>query len=177
MPVQPRDNTLMFEDVRIVFRNFAGKEGQYNREGDRNFAILIEDDSTAAHMEDDGWNVKTLKARSDEEQPQPYLPVAVSFKGRPPRLVMITSKGRTPLDENTIEILDWVEIKSVDCIVRPYDWAVNGKTGRKAYLKSIFVTIHEDPLELKYADLRELDLGGSPLALESSEIIEGEVIE
>ena len=36
------DNTVLMEGVRIIFRNFAGKEGQYNREGDRNFAVLLE---------------------------------------------------------------------------------------------------------------------------------------
>jgi hypothetical protein len=34
--------------------------------------------------------------------------------------------------------------------VRPYAWDVNGKTGVKAYLKTLFVTIDEDALELKY---------------------------
>lgn len=37
----PQDNTILLEDVRIIFRNFAGREGMYNREGDRNFAVLL----------------------------------------------------------------------------------------------------------------------------------------
>lgn len=152
----PNDNNVTFEDVRIVFRNFAGKEGQYNREGDRNFAVLL-DDRMTQQLEDTGWNVKYLKPREEGDLPQAYLPVSVSYKGRPPRVVMITSKGRNPLDEAQIEVLDWVEIKSVDLIVRPYDWVVNAKSGRKAYLKSIFVIIHEDELELKYADLADVN--------------------
>jgi len=172
----PNDNNLTFEDVRIVFRNFAGKEGQYNREGDRNFAVLL-DEGMARHLEDTGWNVKYLKPREDGDEPQPYLPVAVSYKGRPPRVVMITSKGRTPLDESQVEVLDWVEIKTVDLIVRPYDWVVNGKSGRKAYLQSIFVIIFEDALELKYADVQEIGAGPQHLAIESGNIIDAEVIE
>ena len=104
-------------------------------------------------MAEDNWNVKWLRPRTEEEGevPQAYLPISVNFKGRPPRIVLITSRGRTNLDENQVETLDWVDIINVDMIVRPYEWTVNGKTGVKAYLQSIYVTIEEDPLELKYS--------------------------
>lgn len=141
------------ENVRIIFRNFAGKEGQFNREGDRNFAVVLEHPEVVKALEDDGWNVKYLKAREEGDEEQPYLPVSVNFKGRPPRCVMITSRGRTELREEDVELLDWADIRNVDLIVRPYEWAVSGKTGIKAYLKSIFVTIEEDELERKYADV------------------------
>lgn len=148
------DNTVLMEGVRIIFRNFAGKEGQYNREGDRNFAVLL-DDKTAHAMAEDNWNVKWLRPRSEEEDeaPQAYLPISVNFKGRPPRIVLITSRGRTHLDESTVEMLDWADILNVDLIVRPYEWTVNQKSGIKAYLQSIYVTIQEDALELKYSEL------------------------
>lgn len=148
------DNTVLMEGVRIIFRNFAGKEGQYNREGDRNFAVLL-DDQVATTMAEDGWNIKMLRPRDEEEEenPQAYLPVSVNFKGRPPRIVLITSRGRTNLDESQIEMLDWADIVNVDLIVRPYEWTVNGKSGIKAYLQSIYVTIDEDPLEIKYSEL------------------------
>jgi hypothetical protein len=148
------DNTVMMEGVRMIFRNFAGKEQQYNREGDRNFAVLL-DTVVAEQMLEDGWNVKMLKPREDDEdqEEQAYLSVAVGYKGRPPKIVMITSRGRTNLSEDEVEMLDWADIRNVDLIVRPYEWAVSGKTGVKAYLQSLFVTIEEDALELKYADL------------------------
>ena len=151
MPAK-QDNTVLMEGVRIIFRNFAGKEGQYNREGDRNFAVLL-DDQVATAMAEDNWNIKWLKPRNEEEEgetPQAYLPISVNFKGRPPRIVMITSRGRTNIDESQVETLDWVDIINVDLIVRPYEWTVNGKSGVKAYLQSIYVTIEEDPLEMKY---------------------------
>lgn len=150
------DKNVVMEDMRIVFRNFAGKEGQYNREGDRNFAVLL-DSPTAEAMQNDGWNIKWLKAREEGDEDQAYLSVSVKFgKGRPPRIVMITSRGRTTLHEDECEILDWADIRTCDLIVRPYEWVVNGKTGVKAYLQSIFVTIEEDALELKYADLDQV---------------------
>lgn len=149
----PRDdNTVVMENVRIIFRNFAGREGMYNREGDRNFCVLL-DHQTAEAMAKDGWNIKTLRPREEDDEEQPYLQVSVNFKGKPPRVVMITSRGRTTLHEDEVELLDWADIRMVDLIVRPYEWAVNEKSGIKAYLKSIFVTIEEDALERKYAEI------------------------
>jgi len=69
---------------------------------------------------------------------------------------MITSRGRTTLREDDVELLDWADIRIADLIVRPYEWAVNGKTGIKAYLQSIFVTIDEDALELKYSEVNDV---------------------
>lgn len=142
--------TFMIEGARIVFRNFAGKEGQYNREGDRNFAVILPQD-TADILAADGWNVKYLTSRDENESDTPYLSIAVNFKNRPPRVVMLTSQARTNLTEDSVEVLDWAEIENVDLIATPYEWSVNGKTGIKAYLKSLFVTISEDELDLKYS--------------------------
>jgi len=151
MPKQ--DGTVLMEGVQLVFKNFAGKEGRYNREGDRNFAVVLPTEQ-ALQMQADGWNVKQFKERDDAEEgeiPDYWLGVSVGYgKGRPPQIVMISSRGRTNLTEETVEMLDWVDMQNVDLIVRPYTWEVNGNTGVKAYLKSLYVTIEEDELELKY---------------------------
>lgn len=147
----PEANTFMIENAKIIFRNFEGKEGQYNRNGDRNFAVIIPDEKTAQNMLKDGWNVKYLQPREEGDEATPYIQVAVSYKNRPPRIIMMTSTARTPLTEDNVEILDWTDIKSSDLICRAYEWDVNGKTGVKAYLQSLFVTIEEDYLERKYA--------------------------
>lgn len=173
-----KEGTLLMENARIIFRNFAGKEGMYNREGDRNFCILLEDD-VAEEMAKDSWNIKTLKAREVGEPEQPYIQVSVGFKVKPPLIVMITSRGRTTLSEDELELLDWVDIDKVDLIVRPYEWVVNGKTGIKAYLKSLFVIIAEDELVLKYSDVPELGAAPERLAIESRPHYDydGEVVE
>lgn len=148
-------NTVLMENVRIIFRNFAGKEGQYNREGDRNFGVILPDD-VAERMLVDGWNVKYLKPREDDEDETetPWLSVSVNYdKGRPPKVMLVTDRGRTALDADTVEMLDWADITNVDLIVRPYAWDVNGNTGIKAYLQSMYVTIEEDELERKYSEL------------------------
>lgn len=150
------DAPVVMEDVRMIFKNFSGRPSQFNEEGERNFAILL-DEGTAEAMAADGWNVKTLKPRddADEGEPnQPFLPIKVEYrKGTPPRVVQITERGRLNLSEGEVMVLDWVDIKNCDIMFRPYPWDINGKQGITAYLQSMYVTIDEDPLEKKYADL------------------------
>jgi len=142
---------FMIESARLIFRNFSGREGQYNREGDRNFSVVIDDNKVASQMEKDGWNVKYLEPREEGDTRTAYVPVAVSYKSRPPRIVLLRGNSRTTVDEGLVEILDAVNITNVDLIARGYDWTVNGKSGLKAYLQSLFVTIEEDYLERKYS--------------------------
>jgi len=143
---------VVLENRRILFRNFAGEEGRFNAKGNRNFNVVLEPEEAEAMLKD-GWNVKYLQAREEGDEPLPRLEVTVKFGKIPPRVILITSRGKTSLDEDMIKILDWAEIENVDLIVRPYEWEVNGKEGVKAYLKSIYVTIREDELEKKYMDV------------------------
>jgi hypothetical protein len=170
--------SLIIEDAQLVFRNFAGKEGKYNAEGDRNFCVLL-DEGAAEDMLRDGWNIKALRSREEGDPDRPYVQVSVGFKFRPPKLVMVTSKGRTDLTEEELELFDFVDIKKVDLIIRPYTWAVGGKSGIKAYLKSMFLTVEEDYLDLKYADVPEIGAAPSRLELEAGpeqdpRVLEGE---
>ena len=151
----PAENTVLMEGVRLIFRNFTGKEGQYNREGDRNFGVILPDDIAEA-MAADGWNVKWLQPRDDDEgeEQTPWLPVKIGYgRGRPPKIMLVTERGRTALDENTVDMLDWADIVNVDLIVRPYNYDVGGRTGIAAYVQSMYVTIEEDALERKYAEM------------------------
>jgi len=148
-----RIEPVVLENCRLLFRNFSGKEGRFAPEGRRTFSVALEHDQAAA-MEAAGWNIKTLNARDEEDEPQPIIQVRVGFKGgRPIRIVLVTTRGKTQLTEDLVSILDWVEIIKADLIIRPYEWEVGEKSGVTAYLQSLFVTIREDPLELKYADL------------------------
>jgi len=155
--VRERDRkNWTFEDHRVIFKNFAGKPGPFNAEGDRNFALCLDDPKEAKELEKEGWNVKYLDPREDGDAAQAYLPCSVSFKNYPPKIYMITSRGRTLLGEHEVELLDYADYETVDVIVRPYEWVISGKTGIKAYVKSMYVTIQEDDLDMKYRDVADV---------------------
>lgn len=145
-------NNIVIENARIGFRNFSGNEGKFNPAGRRNFCVFLETD-LGQTLENDGWNIKWLQPRDEGEEPQAYLQVAVSYDNKPPKIILVTSNGKSQLDESSVNILDWAEIENIDLIIRPYNWEVNGKIGVKAYVKSMYVTLIEDEFESKYVDV------------------------
>lgn len=130
---------LQIDDAMIIYRNFAGVGSKFNREGDRNFSVLIENEDDADALIEAGWNVKIKK---DEEGNviRMHLPVKIKCSDRGPNVYLRTGSRVNELDEESMECLDHIDILGADLDIRPYDWEVNGKTGRTAYLQGIRVT-------------------------------------
>lgn len=135
---------LQIDDARIIYRNFSGAPSKFNREGDRNFSVIIPDEEQSQALIKEGWNVKIKPPREEGDSPFMHLPVKVKFNDRGPNVYLVTGDRMNKLDEETVGLLDDVDILRVDLDIRPYDWDVNGKTGRTAYLQSIKVVQQVD---------------------------------
>ena len=136
----PRD-VLQIDGAKIIFRNFSGEASKFNARGNRDFSVVIPDEETVDRLIDLGWNVK--KKEYDDDRPTLYyLKVKVKFTEHGPDVYLNTNGNVTELDEESISCLDDIYIveDGVDLDIRPYDWEVNGKTGRTAYLKHMHVT-------------------------------------
>lgn len=156
------DNNIVIEGARIIFRNFAGRQTQFNEAGKRNFSVVL-DPGIAEKLKAEGWNVKQKEARDEGDLPLFHLPVTLRFDGKtPPRLILISSRGRNTLNEELAEMIDYADFDTIDLIIRPYDWKMRGtgNTGRKAMLHSFYGKLTEDVLQRKYADYAEI--GGRP---------------
>lgn len=151
MEVKFNGNILQIEDARIIYRNFSGVATKYNREGDRNFAVIIPNQEICDQLIEEGWNVKIKPPRDEDESSFMYLPVKVKFNNRGPGVYVVSGKNVQKLTEETIDMLDEIDISSVDMDLRGYDWEVNGKTGRSAYLQAINVIQNIDRFGAKYA--------------------------
>ena len=143
---------LQIDDARIIYRNFSGAPSKFNREGDRNFAVVIDDEDICDALVNDGWNVKIKPPREEGDDPFMFLPIKIKFNDRGPRVYLKTGRNVNKLDEETVSILDNVDILSVDLDVRPYDWEVNGKEGRTAYLQSMQVEQEIDRFAERFAE-------------------------
>lgn len=154
---------LTIRNAKIIFRNFSGKPSKFTPEGRRTFSVVIDDSDLINSLSNDGWLLKPLKKRDEDEQQNYHLPVTV-FYGNPRfpvQVVMISGNKRTYLDESTIGTVDWADIIKVDLTIRPrpYD-NIAGRSGVKAYLKTMIVTIREDEL---ISELDNFDNGEEPI--------------
>ena len=148
-------NILQIDNAKIIFKNFEGRGDKFNREGDRNFSLLIEDPDTADALAREGWNVKIKEGRDPDDGPFMRLPVKVKFTDYGPRVYLNSAGNVTELDEESIACLDNIDIETVNMDIRPYDWEVNGKTGRTAYLQSMEVVQRIDRFAARYSSMRD----------------------
>jgi hypothetical protein len=137
---------LEINEARIVWPNFSGRGDRFNREGDRNFHLVIPDQEICdALLNDknefgDSWNVKIKAPREEGDTPFMHMPVKVKFNNRGPNVYLVSGNKQVALNEDTISCLDDIDIMYVDLDIRPYDGQMaNGMTFRSAYLSAMRV--------------------------------------
>lgn len=143
---------ISFEDAHLMFRNFAGNEGRFNAPGKRNFCVRLDKD-VAEELNEEGWPIKVLTPKNEDDEPIPYMQVNVKFGQNPPKIYLVTKRNKTLLTEEVLSTLDFAEIETADLVIRPYNWEVNGNKGVKPYLKAAYITIREDDFAEKYSDV------------------------
>ena len=91
--------------------SFRGEETKYNRAGNRNFCVVIPDANQAQQLGEDGWNVRILPPRNEDDEPLHYIQVAVRFDNIPPNVYMVTRRSKTKLDEESVDSLSLIHIQ------------------------------------------------------------------
>ena len=143
---------IQIDDARIIYRNFSGAPSKFNREGDRNFSLVIPDQDIADRLIEDGWNVKIKAPREEGDTPFMHLPVKIKFNDRGPNVYLKSGNAVNRLTEETVGMIDNIDIACVDLDIRPYDWTYNGKEGRTAYLHSMQVVQDVDRFAARFAE-------------------------
>lgn len=146
-------NNINIEGALIIWKNFSGERDRFNP-GKRGFSVVIDDETMADDLRNEGWNIKErpLQEGADPSEQEWTLPVKLNMN-RYTQVWLIVGNHKTLLDENTVSQLDVVDIVNCDISIRPYEWEMSGRTGITAYVDSMYVTIRENKFAEKYADL------------------------
>lgn len=130
------NGTFSADNCNICYKNFSGIGGKYNREGDRNFGLVIHDEEQAMKLRDIGYNVKQ---KESEDGPWWVLTIKVKFSQFGPDCFIKKNRNMTKLDETTIGLLDNMALENIDMDVRPFKYDMNGG-GISAYLSGMCVS-------------------------------------
>lgn len=150
---------VQIDNAELIFRNFSGRGSMYNREGDRNFCIRIREQEIVDALIEEGFNVKIKAPREEGGEPFMYLKVNVKYHPKTsefarlnPEAVLINGRRQLKMDEESICCFDDIDIQKVDLDISGSNWEVNGRSGRSAYLKKIYVTQETDRFAARYAE-------------------------
>lgn len=149
---------IILRNAKLIFRNFEGKKSDFNKEGARNFSVMLNED-IANELREKGFHIKPLKKPSEDEEQMYSMKVNVRFDNYPPTIYMIVGNKKTSLNELTVKILDTAIITKADLEINPSHWTRrtgNGEeSGVSAYCTTLYCTIKEDVFADEYRDYVE----------------------
>lgn len=162
---------IVLRDAQIApykFRNFEGRETEYNQKGARNFVVFL-DKKKAQELEADGAPVSWKPDKYNDGELRAQMKVHVKYRDRkgnpmiPPKVVLITHKNQTELTEETIGMLDSAEIEKCDLILNQYPNNSNMGPENSVGLKTMYVTLSEDEFAEEYRSYDgSADVDGEP---------------
>lgn len=155
------DRIIDISNARIIWPNFSGRADKFNNDGKRNFNIIIPSEELKEDLVNDlnefgvGWNVKIRPPRDEYEDALLYMPVKLKFNEWGPDVYLETGNNSVQLDEETIGMLDNIDIIDIDVMIRAYDdIGPSGNPFRVAYLQKMTVRQRADRYAERHASLR-----------------------
>lgn len=134
-------NNLIIEDAKIIFPNFSGREGRYNREGNRCFSVMVPDEKLALQLKDDGWNIRERVINGEGTGEYYINGVNINFDYYIKPVIYYISNGNeielTPeiMDSGIAAQLDGRGAERYDVSIRPRSWErTDGSIGIKGYV-------------------------------------------
>ena len=168
-----RGMDVTFNDVTLRFKNFSGKETDYNAAGNRNFRVDITPEmaeylnnielTTKSGLPVKGANVKTYVPKDEDAEPRYSVQVKIGDY-EPEQMWYVTSKGKIRLTMDNIGILDRMYIEKAKVLVHFSAWEMRGKYGITAYLKGLVVWVREDNFADDLDDIPEIGGKATPMA-------------
>lgn len=142
---------VTIEGTKLMFRNFAGAKTQYNREGDRNFHVVIDKD-TADKMDKDDWFIKINEPKNEGDEVKYTVKVRIGENDEPSVYVIGENKKPVRFNKGQFKRIDRLNIVDVDVVFHQAasTFEYHGREYHSAYLDKIFINILEDDLDKKY---------------------------
>lgn len=159
----PAEDNIKIHDAVIIFKNFEGRPTKFNSKGgSRSFNLVLPNDLKDI-LVDYGWNIRRHPARTEDGEDMFSTEIMVNYRCTyPPQVELLTcydgKKRRRKLSEESIGVLDKVEIETCDVIIHPHariDQA-SGELKYKGYLNNMQAKQYEEirPFGDRFSDYR-----------------------
>lgn len=154
-------------DVQIKwgFSNFAGRQNDYNSEGDHNFTVILPE-ATAMKLMEDGWAVKRYDPAEEGEPPEFTLKIKISYKFEDPKVYFLKSrtKRKYRAKENDLADITRASAQKINVVITPSRWVKGDRSGITAYAKNLQVYLNESRFDEEIEDFVDVsesqDFGG-----------------
>lgn len=151
-------NLFKISSPEIFMINFAGRKSDANPQGHRQFAMKIPSQELADKMAEEGWSVWYTKESEKYGEPNPCITVEMRWhyeddlKHLSPKIYRCTRKNPEGvlLTEDIVGDLEDDDIEDIVLWINPRRWTVNGKSGIKAYVHSMWLKVEDSNPSAKF---------------------------